>query len=98
MALAASFLAATSLMGATDSNPDINMLLNLDLFSSSASAAPDATPDTGNAAPESMLDQIRTLNAMGYLGDPNDGADASTPSMPSDDAPGSAAEDLAPQP
>ena len=49
--------------------PDLRMLMNLDLFEPRPSndvkgaAAPAAPP-----AEDSMLDQIRTLDAMGYLG------------------------------
>ena len=57
------------------------MLMNLDLFEPRPSneprgaAAPAASP-TG----DSMLDQIRTLDAMGYLGDHEDGGnDAPAP-------------------
>jgi hypothetical protein len=49
---------------AQDAPPDLRMLMNLDLF--------EARPNQGanGAAPgdDSMLDQIRTLDAMGYLG------------------------------
>jgi hypothetical protein len=44
--------------------PDLQMLLNLDLFSSPGSDHSQA------AAPgDSMLDQIRALRQMGYLGE-----------------------------
>lgn len=49
--------------------PDLQMLLNLDLFGQAAAAhdgggqTQDPQPD-----PQSLLDQIRTLNSMGYLG------------------------------
>lgn len=50
--------------GAQEQPPDPTMLLNLDLFASpSDSAGPAAHGGAG-----SMLDQIRTLSAMGYLG------------------------------
>lgn len=47
---------------AHDGAPDPRMLLNLDLFSRGADT------DSGNG---SMLEQIRTLQAMGYLGGAN---------------------------
>ncbi len=49
---------------AHDHAPDPRMLLDLDLF----------TPDSGDdsqATQHSMLDQIRTLQAMGYLSGAN---------------------------
>lgn len=49
--------------------PDLRMLLNLDLFASRSHETQGA-PDQGTD--ESMLDQIRTLDALGYLG-PNRG-------------------------
>ena len=55
--------------------PDLHMLMNLDLFE------PRHTNPQGAAAPatsptdDSMLDQIRTLDAIGYLGNPGN-ADA----------------------
>jgi hypothetical protein len=48
-----------------DRPPDLAMLLNLDLFESRPhDGAATETP----GASDSMLDQIRTLDAMGYLG------------------------------
>ena len=59
---------------AQDAPPDLKMLMNLDLFAPSSSTSKGAS-DKGapgiNDAPQSddsMLDQIRALNAMGYLG------------------------------
>ena len=47
--------------------PDIRMLLNLDLFRSQPRSA--AGPQGANSeSNDSTLDQIRTLNALGYLG------------------------------
>ena len=64
----------TRRVSAQDAPPDLRMLMNLDLFESrhnSAQSAPAAAPA---AAPtdDSMLDQIRTLDAMGYLGNHGD--------------------------
>ena len=46
--------------------PDVRMLLDLDLFAAHTDGAQGA-PAPAN---DSMMDQIRTLNAMGYLGNP----------------------------
>jgi hypothetical protein len=47
--------------------PDIRMLLNLDLFRTQPHSAPG--PQGANSeSNDSTLDQIRTLNALGYLG------------------------------
>jgi hypothetical protein len=53
-------------INAQDQPPDLQMLLNLDLFGKAAGGEPAA----GESAPDpsSLLDQIRTLDAMGYLG------------------------------
>ena len=72
--------------------PDLRMLMNLDLFEprpNNAQGAPASTDD-------SMLDQIRTLDAMGYLGNHDDGDvdDLPTPASAVGAAPG--AEDVAP--
>jgi hypothetical protein len=61
------FTAATMLFGvgasfAQERAPDPRMLLNLDLF---ASASNQNAPTDGSSY--SMLDQIQTLRAMGYL-------------------------------
>src|SRR5271166_3195507 len=54
---------------AQDSPPDLRMLMNMDLFEprnhggATGSPAPASSPGD-----DSMLDQIRTLDAMGYLG------------------------------
>ncbi len=54
---------------AQDAPPDLRMLMNLDLFASPSNDPKGAS--AMNVAPgsdESMLDQIRALSAMGYLG------------------------------
>jgi hypothetical protein len=79
--MAAIMLFAAMLVGtergatsAQDRPPDLRMLMNMDLFEprpgngehgAPASAAPAAAASPSD---DSMLDQIRTLNAMGYLG------------------------------
>lgn len=56
---------------AREKAPDLRMLLNLDLFDAQSADPTGAAPtDADNAGTgRSMLDQIRALNAMGYLGD-----------------------------
>jgi hypothetical protein len=61
--------------------PDLRMLMNLDLFESrhnNAKGAPTAAASPGD---DSMLDQIRTLDAMGYLGN-HGGANGNGASAP----------------
>jgi hypothetical protein len=62
--IAAIALGKAAVARAQDETPDLRMLLNLDLFGRSQEqrANPQASP-----AP-SMLEQIQTLRAMGYLG------------------------------
>lgn len=45
--------------------PNLQMLLDLDLFAAHSDGANGAQGTEGG---DSMLEQIRTLNAMGYLG------------------------------
>ena len=55
---------------AQDDPPDFRMLMNLDLFAPRPGDVP-AAPEIKDApapADDSMLDQIRALSAMGYLG------------------------------
>lgn len=59
---AAIVLLAARAPGAQEQPPDPRMLLNLDLF-----ASPSGGNSAGPAAHGSMLEQIRTLTAMGYL-------------------------------
>jgi len=49
-----------------DTPPDLRMLMNLDLFEPRHNQPSPAASPTD----DSMLDQIRTLNQMGYLGNP----------------------------
>jgi hypothetical protein len=76
--------------------PDLHMLMNLDLFeprhnNPDGAAAPPTSP-----ADDSMFDQIRTLDKMGYLGNPADAdaGDLPAPRASVRAAPG--AEDVAP--
>jgi hypothetical protein len=49
---------------AQDAPPDLRMLMNMELFEPRHNDAKNAASPTD----DSMLDQIRTLDAMGYLG------------------------------
>jgi hypothetical protein len=76
--------------------PDLHMLMNLDLFeprhnNPQGSAAPTTSP-----ADDSLLDQIRALDSMGYLGNPADAdvGDLPAPRAAVRTAPG--AEDVGP--
>jgi hypothetical protein len=60
--------------------PDIRMLLNLDLFRSQPHNA--AGPRGANSeSNDSTLDQIRTLNALGYLGNGDNAGARNTDSV-----------------
>jgi len=50
---------------AQEQQPDLQMLLNLDLFGKAAAGQSGAGGDSQDS--QSLLDQIRTLDAMGYL-------------------------------
>jgi hypothetical protein len=81
---------------AQEAPPDLRMLMNLDLFEPRHNGAQDAPAPGPSPADDSMLDQIRTLDAMGYLGNH---ADADAGDLPAPKAavgapPG--AEDVAP--
>jgi len=72
--------------------PDLRMLMNLDLFqprNNNAKGTPAAASSNGD---DSMLDQIRTLDSMGYLGN-HDGANGTAPAARSTAAaPGSSSQ------
>ena len=61
--LAALTFTATGQVRAQEQPPDLQMLLNLDLFSSPTGASDSQAP----GASGSMLDQIRALRQMGLL-------------------------------
>lgn len=87
---------ASAQNAAHEAPPDLRMLMNLDLFEprhNNAQGAPAAAASPGD---DSMLDQIRTLDAMGYLGNRDDAGPGDVP--PPADAAGAApgAEDVAP--
>ncbi|MGA8644304.1 MAG: hypothetical protein WB650_20545 [Candidatus Binatus sp.] len=76
--------------------PDLRMLMNLDLFEPRHNNAQGAPAAAASPSDDSMLDQIRTLDAMGYLGNHDDADAADLP--PVGPAAGAApgAEDVAP--
>lgn len=63
---------------AQDAPPDLHMLMNLDLFAS-RSRGKQTAPAAAGPADDSMFEQIRALNAMGYLGDTPDSTKNATP-------------------
>jgi len=100
---AAGIMLASLLVGtagralAQQSPPDLRMLMNLDLFEPRNNGVQPAAAPTD----DSLLDQIRTLDQMGYLGhqagaQPGSGAPAPSAGPRSASAPD--AEDAAPPP
>ena len=81
---------------ANEAPPDLRMLMNLDLFEPRLNNAQDAPAAAPGPTDDSLLDQIRTLDAMGYLGnhDDADAGDLPAPAAAASAAPG--AEDVAP--
>jgi hypothetical protein len=84
----------TRRVSAQEAPPDLRMLMNLDLFEPRRGDM-QGTPAAAASGDGSMLDQIRTLDSMGYLGNHDDTDAADLP------APGAAslppgAEDVAP--
>jgi hypothetical protein len=75
--------------------PDLRMLMNLDLFEPRHNNAQDA-PDAASPTDDSMLDQIRTLDAMGYLGNHDDADAADLPADAAAERPAPGSEDVAP--
>src|SRR5580692_12510836 len=57
---------------AQDSPPDLRMLMNMDLFEPRNNGAKGSPAPASSPGDDSMLDQIRTLDAMGYLGNHRD--------------------------
>jgi hypothetical protein len=66
---------------AQDAPPDLRMLMNLDLFEPRHNDAKYAAEPAASPNDDSMLEQIRTLDQMGYLGnhDESDGNGAPAP-------------------
>ena len=79
-----------------DAPPDLRMLMNLDLFEPRHNNAQDAPAPGASPTDDSLLDQIRALDSMGYLGNPADAdaGDLPAPRAAVRAAPG--AEDVAP--
>ena len=75
--------------------PDLHMLMNLDLFEPRHND-PQGAPAATSPADDSMLDQIRTLDAMGYLGNPADADAGDLPAPRADVRESPGAEDVAP--
>ncbi len=78
--------------------PDPRMLLNLDLFSAGAGNPADG-PSGAAGHSGSLVDQIRTLRALGYLGrrgNQADGSDSAPPDATPPDASDGAAGGSAP--
>ena len=57
---------------AQDPPPDLRMLMNMDLFEPRNNGAKGSAAPASSPGDDSMLDQIRTLDAMGYLGNHRD--------------------------
>ena len=81
---------------AQDPPPDLRMLMNLDLFEPRHNNPQAAAASATSPTDDSLLDQIRTLDKMGYLGNPADADAGDLPAPRADvrEAPG--AEDVAP--
>jgi hypothetical protein len=81
MVLAGAMIFGAGASLAQEQPPDPHMLLNLDLFATHHDEDSETAPAAGEA---SLLDQIRALLAMGYLGAPNPeaGQKANTGSAP----------------
>jgi len=76
--------------------PDLHMLMNLDLFEPRHNRPQGAAAPATSPIDDSLLDQIRALDSMGYLGNPADAdaGDSPAPRAAVRAAPG--AEDVAP--
>jgi hypothetical protein len=67
---------ARSAWAQDSASPDMRMLLNLDLFRSRPQASSASQTGDSNG---SLLEQIRTLNALGYLDQGNESETAAKP-------------------
>ena len=81
---------------AQEAPPDLHMLMNLDLFEPRHNSPQGAAATDTSPTDDSLLDQIRALDSMGYLGNPADAdaGDLPAPRAAARAAPG--AEDVAP--
>lgn len=86
----------TGRVSAQDAPPDLRMLMNLDLFESRHNSAQGAPAPAAAPTDDSMLDQIRTLDAMGYLGGHRDANAGSQPAPRAAMGAAPGAEDVAP--
>ena len=85
--VAAILLIATMVVGgesetrrafAQDAPPDLRMLMNLDLFEPRHNAGNGAPASAASPADDSLFDQIRALNSMGYLGNQQGGGNGAS--------------------
>jgi hypothetical protein len=81
---------------AHEAPPDLRMLMNLDLFEPRHNNAQGAEAPAASPTDDSMLDQIRTLDAMGYLGNHDDADPSDLPAPRAAAGAGQGAEDVAP--
>jgi hypothetical protein len=58
----------TGRTSAQDAPPDLRMLMNMELFEPRHNDAKNAAAPATSPTDDTMLDQIRALDAMGYLG------------------------------
>jgi hypothetical protein len=85
-----------SAQNAAHEAPDLRMLMNLDLFEPRRNNAQGAPAPAASPGDDSMLDQIRTLDAMGYLGNHDDADAGDLPAHATAERPAPGAEDVAP--
>jgi hypothetical protein len=64
---AAIIIIGTRAVEAQEQTPNPRMLLNLDLFAAHSNGNTAVNNAAASAADDSMLDQLQTLRAMGYL-------------------------------
>ena len=86
----------TGRVSAQEAPPDLRMLMNLDLFEPRHNSAQAASAPAASPGEDSMLDQIRTLDAMGYLGNHDDADEGDLPAPRAAASAPSDAEDAAP--
>jgi hypothetical protein len=87
---------ASAQSSTNEAPPDLRMLMNLDLFEPRHDNVQGAPAPAASPGDDSMVDQIRTLDEMGYLGnhDNTNAGDMPAPEAAEPPAPG--AEDVAP--
>lgn len=86
----------TQRTSAQEQPPDLRMLMNLDLFEPRHNDPQGAAAQGASPTDDSMLDQIRTLDKMGYLGNPADTDADDSPAPRAAARVGPGAEDVAP--